>query len=230
LMVEFGVSCGPEESSVKEYQCQECSVPATTLSWLPVLEGAAEGAVYTLLCWKFDRTLHNKYCGVLFQCGCTWDWDGGWKNCALLDMGDSGILTMWFARQCSQPDRSTLPVVRYSRWHMAAPGNAPHSFAPPTAHCSLPCSLLGCHGPVCRLLDDDGMDVGELEVEGNSTSSPSCSRDRSLYLCAAGCCASHKTPVQSPGADIGVFCLQHIVCAGFLRTHGLPVLLVVDQG
>ena len=31
--------------------------------------------------YAFNRIVHNWYCGFLFQCGCTWDYQGGWANC-----------------------------------------------------------------------------------------------------------------------------------------------------
>jgi len=31
--------------------------------------------------YAFDWIFHNKYCGFLFRCNCTWNWDGGWDGC-----------------------------------------------------------------------------------------------------------------------------------------------------
>ena len=32
----------------------------------------------------FAKVFHNKSCGTVFRCGCTWDWAGGWaKYCFL---------------------------------------------------------------------------------------------------------------------------------------------------
>ena len=32
-------------------------------------------------CYWFQVIIHNKFCNFLFKCGCTWNWDGGWKDC-----------------------------------------------------------------------------------------------------------------------------------------------------
>eukprot|EP00730_Choanoeca_flexa_P013980 TRINITY_DN5936_c0_g2_i1.p1 TRINITY_DN5936_c0_g2~~TRINITY_DN5936_c0_g2_i1.p1 ORF type:complete len:172 (+),score=15.01 TRINITY_DN5936_c0_g2_i1:274-789(+) len=29
----------------------------------------------------FDYCFHNQMCNLIFRCGCTWEWAGGWKNC-----------------------------------------------------------------------------------------------------------------------------------------------------
>ena len=34
-----------------------------------------------LLCWLFVYLFHIRYCGVMYQCGCTWPWNGGVKPC-----------------------------------------------------------------------------------------------------------------------------------------------------
>jgi hypothetical protein len=39
-------------------------------------------AVFGLnFCYWFQVIIHNKFCNFLFKCGCTWNWDGGWKDC-----------------------------------------------------------------------------------------------------------------------------------------------------
>lgn len=53
-------------------------------SWieLPVAAGAIVG-------WDFCKyfaicnisVVHNAWCGLMFQCGCTWDFHGGWNDC-----------------------------------------------------------------------------------------------------------------------------------------------------
>jgi len=35
----------------------------------------------------FQYVIHNKFCNWLFVCGCTWDWDGGWKDCNYFSKG-----------------------------------------------------------------------------------------------------------------------------------------------
>ena len=29
----------------------------------------------------FNWVFHNPYCDIIFQCGCTFNWAGGWDNC-----------------------------------------------------------------------------------------------------------------------------------------------------
>ena len=31
--------------------------------------------------YSFDWVFHNPYCGMLFGCGCTYNWLGGWDGC-----------------------------------------------------------------------------------------------------------------------------------------------------
>lgn len=35
--------------------------------------------------YMFDWVMHNPTCGQLFQCGCTWNWAGGWDRCNVHD-------------------------------------------------------------------------------------------------------------------------------------------------
>ena len=41
----------------------------------------SELGVAAAICFAFDRALHNPYCALLFRCGCSWEWSGGWSNC-----------------------------------------------------------------------------------------------------------------------------------------------------
>ena len=41
----------------------------------------AEIGVVSAGCWVFDRAVHNPYCALLFRCGCTFEWAGGWLAC-----------------------------------------------------------------------------------------------------------------------------------------------------
>ena len=45
------------------------------------LRGACEVVVATTLSYGFDWTFHNPLCGLLFQCGCTWNC-GPWSGAA----------------------------------------------------------------------------------------------------------------------------------------------------
>jgi hypothetical protein len=40
-----------------------------------------QGAVAAMCCKLVNWALHNPYCGLLFRCGCTWPWAGGWAGC-----------------------------------------------------------------------------------------------------------------------------------------------------
>ena len=42
-----------------------------------VVQAAVVCAGFKLTDWVF----HNRACGLLFRCGCTWPWAGGWANC-----------------------------------------------------------------------------------------------------------------------------------------------------
>ena len=42
--------------------------------------------VFGAAAWGFDWLFHNPYCGLLFACGCSWNWAGpwgagGWTSC-----------------------------------------------------------------------------------------------------------------------------------------------------
>lgn len=45
--------------------------------------------VFTACCFQygFQYVIHNPTCNFLFRCGCTWEWNGGWKNCNIWDDG-----------------------------------------------------------------------------------------------------------------------------------------------
>jgi len=34
--------------------------------------------------YAFDWVFHNPYCGLLFRCGCTWNWAGGYGPCNVI--------------------------------------------------------------------------------------------------------------------------------------------------
>jgi hypothetical protein len=40
-----------------------------------------EFAAAAAACLAFERIIHNPFCNWLFKCGCTWTWEGGWKDC-----------------------------------------------------------------------------------------------------------------------------------------------------
>ena len=45
------------------------------------LLGSIEAVFGLNFCYWFQVIIHNKFCNFLFKCGCTWNWDGGWKDC-----------------------------------------------------------------------------------------------------------------------------------------------------
>ena len=47
----------------------------------PDLRAALEVVVYGAFAYGFDSVFHNPYCGWLFNCGCTFNWAGGWSRC-----------------------------------------------------------------------------------------------------------------------------------------------------
>lgn len=46
-----------------------------------LLQATLELALVVSACYGFDWLFHNPYCGLLFQCACTWNWRGGWAKC-----------------------------------------------------------------------------------------------------------------------------------------------------
>jgi len=46
-----------------------------------VARWVGELAVFVPTFWAFEWVFHNAYCNFLFQCGCTWNWAGGWNKC-----------------------------------------------------------------------------------------------------------------------------------------------------
>ena len=51
--------------------------PALLERVLSVMRTVAFGGVSILWAWIF----HDKFCGTVLGCGCSWPWDGGWRNC-----------------------------------------------------------------------------------------------------------------------------------------------------
>ena len=60
-----------------DHQHQEYS---ETIRWKYGL-GMAEAIFGINYCYWFQTIIHNQFCNFLFKCGCTWNWDGGWKDC-----------------------------------------------------------------------------------------------------------------------------------------------------
>ena len=71
---------------------EECALhPRLALRGVKVSEGgqckpsavatALQAAAACVGCNLVNSALHNPYCGLIFRCGCTWQWAGGWANC-----------------------------------------------------------------------------------------------------------------------------------------------------
>jgi len=46
-----------------------------------VMTGLAHGSACALGAVYWMWVFHDKMCGEVMRCGCTWPWDGGWKRC-----------------------------------------------------------------------------------------------------------------------------------------------------
>ncbi|KAK3272563.1 hypothetical protein CYMTET_19153 [Cymbomonas tetramitiformis] len=55
----------------------EDSYPLQRRFWSTAWEVVLAMAACQGVLWVF----HNPYCGLLFRCGCTWNWAGGWDGC-----------------------------------------------------------------------------------------------------------------------------------------------------
>jgi hypothetical protein len=51
--------------------------PSSATRWLQAL---CVSTIFPLV-YGFNWLFHNKYCGFLFQCGCTWQFTNGWRDC-----------------------------------------------------------------------------------------------------------------------------------------------------
>mgnify|MGYP003654818294 CR=1 FL=1 len=58
-----------------------CTIPQRLVFLAAFIEAIA---IFFFL-WLFRWVFHNPYCGFLFQCGCTWNWAGGWIGCNVHD-------------------------------------------------------------------------------------------------------------------------------------------------
>eukprot|EP01094_Clydonella_sp_ATCC50884_P001578 TRINITY_DN11192_c0_g1_i1.p1 TRINITY_DN11192_c0_g1~~TRINITY_DN11192_c0_g1_i1.p1 ORF type:complete len:197 (-),score=40.08 TRINITY_DN11192_c0_g1_i1:102-692(-) len=45
-----------------------------------------ESALVILTSCAFQWVFHNPWCNIMFACGCTWNWDGGWDECNVHDV------------------------------------------------------------------------------------------------------------------------------------------------
>jgi hypothetical protein len=50
-------------------------------NYIKYSQGLFELVLGVNYCYWFQVIIHNKFCNFLFKCGCTWNWDGGWKDC-----------------------------------------------------------------------------------------------------------------------------------------------------
>jgi hypothetical protein len=52
---------------------------------------AVESVAALQVFYWFQYIIHNPTCNFLFKCGCTWQWEGGWKNCNIWSDGRTMI-------------------------------------------------------------------------------------------------------------------------------------------
>lgn len=52
-----------------------------------------EFIIVCLVIVVFDWVFHNPMCDLMFNCGCTWNWDGGWDECNIHN--DTGPHCPW---------------------------------------------------------------------------------------------------------------------------------------
>ena len=65
-------------ASMADGDKQAAKEPSGGGRWLP---GAAQFALALCGCYALDWAMHNRYCGFLFRCGCTFPWAGGVSAC-----------------------------------------------------------------------------------------------------------------------------------------------------
>lgn len=75
--LESGSSSGSESDSEQSNVIE----PAGISSCVAVGMAAAQGVLVALLAIGLMVIFHDKICGVVSHCGCTWPWDGGWRKC-----------------------------------------------------------------------------------------------------------------------------------------------------
>jgi hypothetical protein len=62
----------------------DSSSPASVWSYAsrsPAVAGLLRGVLLGVLAIGWMKIFHDKICGVVSNCGCTWPWAGGWKKC-----------------------------------------------------------------------------------------------------------------------------------------------------
>jgi len=82
-----------------------------------LLRVGAETGICLLLLHCIDYTFENVYCDLIFKCGCTWNWAGGWDQCNVHDEDLPWSLRCPF---CSAPHYGKLAVwlTKYYLWSL----------------------------------------------------------------------------------------------------------------
>lgn len=63
-----------------------CKISVMLSKRARTLYSTLEVTVVAAMCQFFQCLIHNQFCNVLFRCGCTWDWNGGWVRCNVHNM------------------------------------------------------------------------------------------------------------------------------------------------
>jgi hypothetical protein len=64
-----------EEAKLSRWDRVRSAWKRHEMNWL-----LAELTIVGAVCFLMASILHNRMCDVVFHCGCTWDWDGGWAK------------------------------------------------------------------------------------------------------------------------------------------------------
>jgi hypothetical protein len=75
----------------------------------------AETSVATSFAVAWDWYIHNKFCNFLYDCGCTWIWDGGWDDCNV-HRTDGGPKCPW----CTATDATAWTTTYIAQFLMLA--------------------------------------------------------------------------------------------------------------
>jgi hypothetical protein len=76
-----------------------------------ILFTSLETGLAGTFCYFFQFIIHNKFCDWLFNCGCTWNWEGGWVDCNFHNTDGKPKCPWCNARQSLWWTTSTLPFL-----------------------------------------------------------------------------------------------------------------------
>jgi hypothetical protein len=100
----FVVNSGSGESDL--LNSHEASWLERRYSLRNILSFSLKILVLLLLASSVEYVFHNPYCNLLFRCGCTWNWSGGWEKCNFHNL--TGPKCPW----CSAP----WPLYHFTDW------------------------------------------------------------------------------------------------------------------